>query len=88
MSVTHRCNPSVRRKVEETAGFKFTASSSGLNLELCFEFRGEGCLNNKRFCYLPTPIYGRKKILPSVECTKPLNLTQVVNCSMKLVNAG
>lgn len=41
MSVTHRCNPRVKRKVEATAGFKFTASSSGLNLELCFEFRGE-----------------------------------------------
>ncbi len=31
----------VKRKVEATAGFKFRASSSGLNLELCFEFRGE-----------------------------------------------
>lgn len=41
MSVTHRCNPRVKQRVEETAGFKFTASSSGLNIELWFEFRGE-----------------------------------------------
>lgn len=44
--MTHRCNPRVKRKVEATAtaSFKFTVSSSGLNLELCFEFRGEASI--------------------------------------------
>lgn len=43
--MAHRCNPRVKGKVEATAttSFKFTVSSSGLNLvlELYFEFRGE-----------------------------------------------
>jgi len=45
MSLTHRCNPRVKGKVEATAtaSFKLTFTSSGLNLELfCCEARKRG----------------------------------------------
>lgn len=37
----------------------------------------QGCLNNIGFSSLPTPIYARDGILPTLEFTKPLNLTRV-----------